>query len=67
MSLRAEVKIIEGCKNIIKALNLNTGAYNKCLFAKAGEKYTREELKACQSHYLQEIERLAYIYKNICN
>ena len=54
------------CQNLIKALDLNTGAYNKCLFAKAGEKYTAEDLKACQVHYLTEIERLSYVYKNIC-
>ena len=30
------------------------------------EKYTSEDLKACQSHYLNEIERLSYVFKNIC-
>ena len=39
---------IKSCKNLIKALDLNTGAYNKCLFSNLGEKYTAEELKACQ-------------------
>ena len=50
---------IKSCKNLIKALDLNTGAYNRCLFSKAGEKFTADELKACQSHYLTEIERLS--------
>ena len=50
----------------IKALELNTGAYNKCLFSKVGEKYSAEDLKACQSHYLNEVERLSYVFKNIC-
>ena len=57
---------IKSCKNLVKALDLNTGAYNKCLFSKPGEKYSAKEFKACQSHYLIEIERLSYIYKNIC-
>ena len=56
----------KSCQNLIKALDLNTGAYNKCLFSKVGEKYTAEDLKACQIHYLNEIERLSYVYKNIC-
>ncbi len=56
----------KSCQNLIKALDLNTGAYNKCLFSKLGEKYTAEELKACQTHYLNEVERLSYVYKNIC-
>ena len=56
----------KSCQNLIKALDLNTGAYNKCLFSKVGEKYTAEDLKACQVHYLNEIERLSYVYKNIC-
>ncbi|MDC3024530.1 hypothetical protein OA264_03565 [Alphaproteobacteria bacterium] len=57
---------IKSCKNLIKALDLNTEAYNRCLFSKAGEKFTADELKACQSHYLTEIERLSYVFKNIC-
>ena len=56
----------KSCENLRKALDLNTGAYNKCLFSKPGEKYTAEDLKACQSHYLKEIEKLAYVFKNIC-
>ena len=54
------------CKNLIKALDLNTGAYNKCLFEQVNEKFSVKELKGCQNHYLKEIERLSYVYKNIC-
>ena len=66
LNLFANVDIEKSCQNLIKALELNTGAYNKCLFSKVGEKYTAEELKACQSHYLNEVERLSYVFKNIC-
>ena len=66
LNLFANIDIESSCQNLIKALELNTGAYNKCLFSKVGEKYTAEELKACQSHYLNEVERLSYVFKNIC-
>ncbi len=66
LNLFANIDIKSSCQNLIKALELNTGAYNKCLFSKVGEKYTAEELKACQSHYLNEVERLSYVFKNIC-
>ena len=45
----------KSCQNLIKALDLNTGAYNKCLFSKVGENIF-EDLKAFQTHYLNEIE-----------
>ncbi len=64
--LMANKTSFKSCANLVKALDLNTGAYNKCLFAKPNEKYTSEDLKACQRHYLNEIERLSYVYKNIC-
>ena len=65
-SVSANLSTNKSCQNLVKALDLNTGAYNRCLFSKAGEKYTAEDLKACQTHYLSEIERLSYVYKNIC-
>ena len=46
-------KNYEEIQKIIKEIELN-------------EKYTSEDLKACQRHYLNEIERLSYVYKNIC-
>ncbi len=64
--LIANNNLNKSCQNLIRALDLNTGAYNKCLFSNAGDKYTAEELKACQNHYLNEIERLSYVFKNIC-
>ena len=66
LNLIANIAIERSCQNLIKALELNTGAYNKCLFSKVGEKYSAEDLKACQSHYLNEVERLSYVFKNIC-
>ena len=66
LNLFANIAIERSCQNLIKALELNTGAYNKCLFSKVAEKYTAEELKACQNHYLSEVERLSYVFKNIC-
>ena len=66
LNLFANIAIDSSCQNLIKALELNTGSYNECLFSKAGEKYTAEELKACQSYYLNEVERLSYVFKNIC-
>ena len=66
LKVSANLSTNKSCQNLVKALDLNTGAYNRCLFSKAGEKYTAEDLKACQAHYLNEIERLSYVYKNIC-
>ena len=66
LTVSANLSTNKSCQNLVKALDLNTGAYNRCLFSKAGEKYTAEDLKACQTHYLNEIERISYVYKNIC-
>ena len=65
-TIATQINNIKSCQNLIKSLDLNTTAYNKCLFSEGSEKFTAEELKACQSHYLSEIERLSYVYKNIC-
>ena len=54
------------CNNITKALELNTGIYNKCLFSNPGEKYPVDDLKNCKNEHLSVIERLSYVYKNIC-
>ena len=54
------------CNNIIKGLEVNTGAYKSCLYKKPGEKYSQDELTKCKNYYLQEVERLSYIFKNIC-
>ena len=34
LNLFANIAIESSCQNLIKALELNTGAYNKCLFKK---------------------------------
>ena len=54
------------CKNLEISLEVNSGAYKNCLLQKAGEEYTRKELEDCKKYYMQEMERLSYIYKNIC-
>ena len=65
-NLSANTDITKTCNNLITVLDTNTGAYKKCLYQKAGEKFTREELMKCKKYYLQEIERLSYVFKNIC-
>ena len=64
--LYAETNLSKTCSNLTQALNINTSAYKACLYQKAGEKYSQEELSKCKSYYLQEIERLSYVYKNLC-
>lgn len=64
--ISADEKKFKSCENLTKALDLNTGAYNKCLFAKPSKTFTSEDLKSCQRYYLKEIEKLAYVFKNIC-
>ena len=56
LNLFANIAIERSCQNLIKALELNTGAYNKCLFSKVGEKYTAEEL-ANIHHYETKLIR----------
>ena len=56
----------KSCENISAALEVNTGAYNKCLYLKSGEKFSQDEISKCKSYYLSQIERLSYVYKNIC-
>ena len=55
------------CKTLLNVININTNAYKNCLLQKSGEKFSREELNNCKKYYLTEIERLSYVYKNICN
>ena len=54
------------CDTLLSVLNLNTSSYKNCLLKKAGEKFSREELNSCKKYYLTEIERLSYVFKNIC-
>ena len=65
-NLHASFDVTQTCSNLIISLEVNTGAYKNCLYQKAGEKFTREELNKCKKYYLQETERLSYVYKNIC-
>ena len=55
------------CETLLNVININTNAYKNCLLQKSGEKFSREELNNCKKYYLTEIERLSYVYKNICN
>ena len=57
----------EVCKTLLNVININSKAYKNCLLQKSGEKFSREELNNCKKYYLTEIERLSYVYKNICN
>ena len=63
-SFSAENK--EVCNTLLNVININTNAYKNCLLQKSGEKFSREELNTCKKYYLTEIERLSYVYKNIC-
>ena len=54
------------CNILLDVTNINTNAYKNCLLQKSGEKFSREELNTCKKYYLTEIERLSYVYKNIC-
>ena len=55
------------CNTLLNVIDINTKAYKNCLLQKSGEKFSREELNNCKKYYLTEIERLSYVYKNICN
>ena len=65
-NLKADNYYTNSCNNITKALELNTRIYNKCLFTSPGEKYSLDDLSDCKKEYLTVIERLSYVYKNIC-
>ena len=56
----------EVCNTLVNVISINTNAYKNCLLQKSGENFTREELNTCKKYYLTEIERLSYVYKNIC-
>ena len=56
----------EVCNTLLNVIDINTNAYKNCLLQKSGEKFSREELNTCKKYYLTEIERLSYVYKNIC-
>ena len=55
------------CETLLIVIDINSNAYKNCLLQKSGEKFSREELNNCKKYYLTEIERLSYVYKNICN
>ena len=55
------------CETLLNVIDINSNAYKNCLLQKSGEKFSREELNNCKKYYLTEIERLSYVYKNICN
>ena len=57
----------EVCETLLNVIDINSNAYKNCLLQKSGEKFSREELNNCKKYYLTEIERLSYVYKNICN
>ena len=54
------------CNTLLSVITVNTNAYKNCLLQKSGDKFSREELNTCKKYYLTEIERLSYVYKNIC-
>ena len=56
----------EVCSTLVNVISINTNAYKNCLLQKSGEKFSREELNTCKKYYLTEIERLSYVFKNIC-
>ena len=55
------------CETLLNVIDINSNAYKNCLLQKSGEKFSREELNNCKKYYLTEIERLSYVYKNICS
>ena len=55
------------CETLLNVIDINSNAYKNCLLQKSGETFSREELNNCKKYYLTEIERLSYVYKNICN
>ena len=55
------------CETLLNVIDINSNAYKNCLLQKSGEKFSREELNNCKKYYLTEIERLSYVYKNVCN
>ena len=54
------------CKNLETSLEVNSGVYKKCLLEDPGKKFSRDELEKCKKNSLQELERVSYIFKNIC-
>ena len=54
------------CDTLVNVLNINANAYKNCLMEKSGVKFSREEIDTCKRYYLTEIERLSYVFKNIC-
>ena len=54
------------CKNLEISLEVNSGVYKKCLLENPGKKFSRDELEKCKINSLQELERVSYIFKNIC-
>ena len=56
----------EVCNTLLNVIDINTNAYKNCLLQKSGEKFSRDELNTCKKYYLTQIERLSYVYKNIC-
>ena len=55
------------CETLLNVIDINSNAYKNCLLQKSGEKFSRAELNSRKKYYLTEIERLSYVYKNICN
>ena len=56
----------EVCSILLNVVSINTNAYKNCLLQKSGANFSREQLNTCKKYYLTEIERLSYVYKNIC-
>ena len=54
------------CTTLIETLNINALAYKNCLMKSPNNEYTRDDINMCKKYYLTEIERLSYVYKNIC-
>ncbi|MBJ56791.1 MAG: hypothetical protein CMP24_00955 [Rickettsiales bacterium] len=54
------------CENLQLALDINSSSYKNCLIEKPGEKFSIDELEKCKKYSLLEMERLSYIFKNIC-
>ena len=54
------------CEVLLDVLSINTTAYKNCLMKKPNNEFSREDLDKCKKYYLSEIERLSYVFKNVC-
>ncbi len=54
------------CNILDDSLKINLKAYKNCLIKKPTTQFSRNDLNECKRYYLSEVERLSYVFKNVC-